>query len=58
MDVRFVFIHKHARLGGLGACSPGPSKLVASEAILGQKQSRSRGVEYYMHPIEKRWGPD
>ena len=50
-------MHKHGRVGGLGACSPRKfleirCSEIASEAILGQKQSRSsytaRGV---LHPI-------
>ena len=46
-------LQKHARLGVSGACSPRKFKCseIASEAILGQKQSRSgymaRGV---LHP--------
>ena len=45
MSDLYVCMHKHARVGGLGACSPRKfleirSSEVASEAILGQKQSR------------------
>ena len=47
MGVRCVCMHKHARLGGSGGiCSPRRfleirCSMIASEAILGQKQSRS-----------------
>ena len=42
----YVWLHKHARLRGLGACSPRKfleirCSEMASEAILGQSQSRS-----------------
>ena len=42
----YVCMHKHAKLGGSGACSLRKSlesrcSEIASEAILGQKQSRS-----------------
>ena len=50
-------MHKHARLGGcLGACSPRKCleircPEIASEAILGQKQSRSYMACGVLHPI-------
>ena len=57
MSVIYVYMHKHARLGSLGACSPRKffkirCSEIASGAILGQKQSQSSymagGV---LHPI-------
>ena len=50
----FVCVHKHAKVGGLGACSPRKFlKLeIVSEVILGQKQSRSSYMARgYFHPI-------
>ena len=48
----YTYMPKHARLGGLGASLEIRCSEIASEAILGQKQSRSsymaRGV---LHPI-------
>ena len=52
-----VCMHKDARLGGLGACSPRKileirCSEVASEAILGQKRSRSNYMDHeVLHPI-------
>ena len=51
----YVCMHKHARLEGMGARSPREiftRSEIASEAILGQKQSRSSYmVCRVLHPI-------
>ena len=52
-----VYMHNHARLGGLGAWSPRKifeirCSKIASEAILEQKQSRSSYMAHrVLHPI-------
>ena len=47
----YVCMHKHVRLGGSGSIAP--RKFFATEAILGQKQSRSRymACRVVLHPI-------
>ena len=55
----YVWMYNHARLGGVGACSPRKFleirySEIASEAILGQKQSRSSSIRYMARGV---WYP-
>ena len=57
VSVVHVCMHKHARLGGLGACAPKKffeirCPKIASEAFFGQKQScGTYMVQGILHPV-------